>query len=68
MNEWGLGLVSSAAMATTWDNEMNFGMNHASGAGLITRLVGLQSSMLPLCYGCTQKQELFQQLFLSMVF
>ena len=31
---------------------MNFRMNHAPSAGLITQPVDLQSSALPLCYGC----------------
>ena len=31
----------------TWANELNVGMNHAPGAALIARPVGLQSSMLP---------------------
>ena len=31
---------------------MRLGMNHAPGAGSITRLVCLLSSVLPLCYGC----------------
>ena len=31
---------------------MNFGMNHAPGAGLIARPVDLQASELPLCYSC----------------
>ena len=37
---------------TTWANEMNFTMNHATCAGLIVQPVDLQSSVLPLCYGC----------------
>ena len=37
---------------TTWANEMNFGMKHAPGAGLIARPVDLQSSMLPLSCDC----------------
>ena len=41
-------------LGTTWTNEMDFGMNHALGAGLITRPVDLQSSTLLLCYGCLQ--------------
>ena len=40
---------------TTWANEMNFGMNHAPGAGLIARPVDLQSSVLPLCHDCPHK-------------
>ena len=35
---------------STWDNEMNFGLKHAPGAGLIAPPVDLQSSMLRLCY------------------
>ena len=43
---------------TTWANEMNFVMNHASGAGFIARPVNQQSSALPLCYGRSHtKQE-----------
>ena len=38
----------------SWDNEMNFGINHAPGAGSIARLTDLQSSALPLCYGYSQ--------------
>ena len=34
---------------TTWDNVMNFGRNHAPGAGSITWPVDIQSSKLPLC-------------------
>ena len=37
---------------TVWVNEMNFGMNHAPGAGLITRIVDLQYSVFLLSYGC----------------
>ena len=33
---------------------MNFGMNHATGTGLIGWHVNLQSSVLPLCYDCPQ--------------
>ena len=33
---------------TTWASEMNFGMKHALGAGLTTRLIDLQYSKLPL--------------------
>ena len=33
---------------------MNFGMNHARGAGSIARPVDLQSSVLPLCYRCPE--------------
>ena len=35
---------------TTWDNEMNFGMNHAPGVGLIARPVDKKSNALPLSY------------------
>ena len=34
---------------TTWANKMNFSMNHAPGAGLISGPVDLQSNTLPLC-------------------
>ena len=37
---------------TTWANEMNFVTNRAPDAGLITQPADLQSSMLPLCFGC----------------
>ena len=33
-------------------NEINFVVNHAPGTGSIARLVGQQSSRLPLSYGC----------------
>ena len=33
-------------------NKMNFGRKHAPGAGSIGGPVDLQSSALPLCYGC----------------
>ena len=33
---------------TTWANEINFVLDHAPGAGLITQLVDQQSSALPL--------------------
>ena len=33
-------------------NEMNFVMNHASGAGSIARPVDQQSSAMPLYHGC----------------
>ena len=36
---------------TNWANEMNFGMNHASGAGSVAS-VDLQSCTPSLCYGC----------------
>ena len=39
---------------TTWANEINFGMNHAPGAGSIAQPVDLQSNALPLCYECPQ--------------
>ena len=39
-----------AKPGTTWANEMNFGMHHAPGAGLIARNVDLQSSILTLSY------------------
>ena len=38
---------------TTWANEMNMCMNHASGAGLNTRPVNLHPNTLPLCYSCS---------------
>ena len=40
-------------LGTALVNEMNFGMDHATGAGLSTPPVNLQSSALPLCNGCT---------------
>ena len=43
---------SCTGPGTTWDNEMHFGMNHAPGAGSITRAVDLQSCALSLCYSC----------------
>ena len=43
---------------TTWSNMMNLGLNHAPGAGLMAWPVDLQSSMLPLCYGCPQKMSM----------
>ena len=51
MNGW----CSSPQFCTVkqyWANEMNFGRNHAQGAGLIAQPVDLQSSALPLCHGC----------------
>ena len=39
---------------TTWANDMNFSVNYAPDAGFIAQPVDLQSSMLPLCYGCPQ--------------
>ena len=39
-------------LGTTWADEVNNVMNHASGAGLIARTVDQQSSALPLYYGC----------------
>ena len=44
---------------TTWDNEIILDMNHAPGAGLITRLADQQSSMLPLCYRCPLNIKIF---------
>ena len=32
--------------------DMDFGMNHARGTGLIARSVDQQPSARPLCYGC----------------
>ena len=41
-----------------WANEMNFGMQHAPGAGSIAQFVDLQSSaLLPLCYVCPTYNE-----------
>ena len=37
---------------TTWADEMNFVVNHAPGAGSITRRVDQQSSVLPLYLEC----------------
>ena len=39
-------------LGTTWVNEMDFVVNHASGAGLIAQPIDLQSNALSLCYGC----------------
>ena len=38
---------------TTWADDVYFDMNHAPGAGSIARPVDLQSSTLPLYYGCS---------------
>ena len=38
---------------TTLAIEMNFVMNHAPGAGSLASPVDQQSSMLPLCHGCS---------------
>ena len=46
-----IGLEGYTGPGTTWDDEMNFVMNHAPGAGSIARPVDQQSSALPLCYG-----------------
>ena len=53
-NEWCFRLWNSK-LRLYWArnnlaNEMNFGINHTLSAGLITRPVGLQDSMLPLCH------------------
>ena len=37
-------------LGTTWANEMNIGVKHAPGAGLVACPVYLQSSVLSLCY------------------
>ena len=37
---------------TTWANAINFVMNDVTDAGSIARPINLQSSALPLCYGC----------------
>ena len=44
--------VSFTGRVTTWANVMNFGLNHAPGAGSIPCPVNLQSSALPLFHGC----------------
>ena len=36
---------------TTWANEMHYRLKHAPCAGLIARIVDLQSIVLQLCYG-----------------
>ena len=48
-----LALYGYTGLGTIWANEMNFGMTHAPDAGSITQPVDLQSSMLPMCYGCS---------------
>ena len=45
-------LQGYTGQGTTWANGMNFVMNHAPGAGTITRPIDQQSSMLPLYQGC----------------
>ena len=42
---------------TTWANEMNFVMNHATGAGSIARPVDQLSSVMPLYHGCTKMRQ-----------
>ena len=42
---------------TTWANEINFVMNHASGAGSIACVVEQLPRVLPLCYGCAQLRQ-----------
>ena len=78
VNEWmtgvsghNLALVfppSSSQLAGGWWDD-SLGMNnHASGAGSIT--IDLQSSALPLCYGCSMKECEFgnRALVISLVF
>ena len=50
-HEWLIGVLNHdfalqgyIGPETTWDNEMNFAMNHGSGEGSIARPVVLQSS------------------------
>ena len=45
-------LKGYAGPGTTWAIEMNFVMNHVTGAGLRDQPVDLQSSALPMCYDC----------------
>ena len=54
MGFWAIIVQCKAILGRrTWTNdEMNFGMSHASGAGSIARPVDLQNSALPLCHGC----------------
>ena len=57
MNEWSFLSYDSAVECytgpgTTSENEMEFSMKHAPGAGLITQPDDLQSRALLLCYGC----------------
>ena len=47
----GSALSGYTEQGITWANDMNFYMNYAPGGGSNTRLVDLQSSMLPLCCG-----------------
>ena len=48
-----LALQDYTGLGTTLANEMNFGIKHAPGAGLIARPVGLQSSTLSLYQDCS---------------
>ena len=58
MNEWCFSVNSTlqgyAGPGTTWNDKMNFGMNHAPGAGFLCQFGDLQPIQLPLCYGCPQ--------------
>ena len=57
----GLGHNSAlyTGRGTTWDNEMNFVMNHDPSAGSIARPVDQQPSALPLSYGRPQQIMMF---------
>ena len=46
-------LQSFTGLGTTRANEMDLGIKHAPGAGSLAQPVDLQSSVLPLCYGCS---------------
>ena len=43
---------------TTWAYEMNFVINHATGAGWIARNVDQQSSVLPLYHRCHNRKKI----------
>ena len=49
----------------TWADEMNFVVDHATGAGSITRPVDQQSSALPLYHGRHRKEEVHRVPFLD---
>ena len=74
MNEWCFRpkfcTVRLYWAGANWANEMNFVMNHARGAGLITRPVDQQSSMLPLYHGyplLRREMEINTQVFAIVV-
>ena len=46
-------LLDYKRLRTTWDNEIHCGINHAPGAGSISRHVDLQSTVPPLCNNCS---------------